>query len=105
MPISRLSSALVSALDAVARSPVPAEAFPLKALADVPSLAPLFDVRSQPPSASAVASSSTGFGSIMRAPERRCGGIGHECAKRGQNSGGNGAAAMRVKLVFTAIKL
>jgi hypothetical protein len=32
-------------------------------------------------------------------------GIRRECANRGQNSGGNGAAAMRVKLVFTAIKL
>jgi hypothetical protein len=54
-------------LDAVARSPE-ANPFPLKALADVPSLAPLLDVRSHPPSASAVTSSSTGFGSIMKPP-------------------------------------
>jgi hypothetical protein len=28
-----------------------------------------------------------------------------ECAKKGQNSGRKAAGAMRVKLVFTAIKL
>jgi hypothetical protein len=31
--------------------------------------------------------------------------IRRECAKRGQNLGGKAAGAMRVKLVFTAIKL